>query len=743
MTYYFISFDSSKFSDFPERFPALKSGEWIKTSDDLKDALQNDDEGRCFFIDFSKPNKDIDKWVLIIRDAHPEAKIIFVTGDQKPQDLKAHQLSPAGGDAYISRQVSADNLGRILTGFRNELTNVRGNKLEDSGIHNMAEHFEMDSLAVLKADARSRELDDIFREASPQQAPKPKFQSISNFASSDDENGGDSMSDKDQELSLDDLGDLEVSDTPDLPPDAPADDQGMDLDLGSELDIDIGNDFSEDGKQDDQVQNLGELDLGGDEEFSLASTNTKAKVLPPDPEEDDQSGLVLSENTNAGKFDFSLDGEMSPDAKEKLAEIDAIMDEDSKINLGIPAELNLSEDEEAGEPVDFMTGTGKPEAPEADADALDFGGIDDSLATSDESLDLSSPGEAFDLSSPDEVLDLSGPEESLDLSSTDEEALDFSKTSEDEAVELNLADQGFEIADIAAAGTDEVLDSDLDQPLVSDDLDLANLDFGAEETTEGPVKAAAPVVEKDKTSTKIKKPKKEAKEDREEREETRVVHVERPMGQELREISGAYSAELERMQATLSNLRSDREELLAKIQTLEEDKLLHNRQTLSLRAELDEKKIELSIVRKKLNEDLSEMKDRVRLEEERRLILEEKNRVLREELDKSAQKNRIDVKKVQLHERELEQRLELLKADSETQIRNRDLKILELKRKIDGMEFDMESMQTQEKRTVESRFELEDKLEKAIKTLRSAISVLEDETDKGAALEALKKNIEM
>ena len=114
-----------------------------------------------------------------------------------------------------------------------------------------------------------------------------------------------------------------------------------------------------------------------------------------------------------------------------------------------------------------------------------------------------------------------------------------------------------------------------------------------------------------------------------------------------------------------------------------------------------------------------------------------------QELDKSAQKNKIDVKKVQMRERELEQKLELLKSDAETQIRHRDLKILELKRKIDGMEFDMESISQQEKRSVESRFELEDKLEKAIKTLRSAITVLEDETDRTNALNALKKNIDM
>jgi len=123
--------------------------------------------------------------------------------------------------------------------------------------------------------------------------------------------------------------------------------------------------------------------------------------------------------------------------------------------------------------------------------------------------------------------------------------------------------------------------------------------------------------------------------------------------------------------------------------------------------------------------------------------MEEKNKILLQELDKSAQKNKIDVKKVQIRERELEQKLELLKSDAETQIRHRDLKILELKRKIDAMEFDMESISQQEKRSVESRFELEDKLEKAIKTLRSAINVLEDETDRTNALNALKKNIDM
>jgi chromosome segregation ATPase len=200
---------------------------------------------------------------------------------------------------------------------------------------------------------------------------------------------------------------------------------------------------------------------------------------------------------------------------------------------------------------------------------------------------------------------------------------------------------------------------------------------------------------------------------------------------------------MERMQATISNLRGDREELLAKIQKLEDDKLIQSRNGLSLRAELDERKIELTIIRKKLNEEINELKDRLKLFEEKRLIIEEKNKILLQELDKSAQKNKIDVKKVQMRERELEQKLELLKSDAETQIRHRDLKILELKRKIDGMEFDMESISQQEKRSVESRFELEDKLEKAIKTLRTAITVLEEDENLDKDLKIIKKSLDV
>jgi hypothetical protein len=283
--------------------------------------------------------------------------------------------------------------------------------------------------------------------------------------------------------------------------------------------------------------------------------------------------------------------------------------------------------------------------------------------------------------------------------------------------------------------------SNVDEPLFKEDLNFEALGFSSEEMSNDQSSAddlsdfALSEVEEDEEEEEIIAPPPSKKKKREE-----------PVQQassDFREVSSAYTSEMERTQATIANLRADREELLAKIQQMEDERLHHNRSHLTLRAELDERKIELTIIRKKLNEEIGELKDRMRLQEERKLILEEKNKLLLQEVEKANQRSKIDVKKIQLRERELEQRLELLKSDAETQIRHRDLKILELKRKLDAMEFDMESISTQEKKSVESRFELEDKLDKAIKTLRTAITDLENESDRGQALSALKKNIDM
>lgn len=482
------------------------------------------------------------------------------------------------------------------------------------------------------------------------------------------------------ELSLEDVGELDIGLSADdeLPPQENLSDDGLDLsfDEGESLDL-------------------------GDAEYS-------------EEESDDQYGDLSLDSEEADDMSLGESDDLSEGGEENLGELDFSEEDDTP---------DLPEEDNGLSLASLDTG----------ADDLSIGGGDDELSLSEE------PQEDEGLSlnfGADEELSLSGAENDLSDDAL-EKLKEIDAIMEYDASQVHLrppVQEDEEVDELKVEEEEISLGSDLDQPLVSPDLDLDSIDFGSDSVEEEELVEAPPVVKEEKA----KKKKKEA-----EPVTAAAPARDRDLGNDLKEISGAYSGEMERMQATISNLRGDREELLMKIQKLEEDRLIQSRQTLSIRAELDERKIELTIIRKKLNEEISDLKDRLKLHDEKRLILEEKNRILLQELDKAAQKNKIDVKKVQMREKELEQKLELLKSDAESQIRHRDLKILELKRKIDGMEFDMESISQQEKRSVESRFELEDKLEKAIKTLRTAITVLEDESDRSNALSALKKNIDM
>ena len=167
------------------------------------------------------------------------------------------------------------------------------------------------------------------------------------------------------------------------------------------------------------------------------------------------------------------------------------------------------------------------------------------------------------------------------------------------------------------------------------------------------------------------------------------------------------------------------------------------KQKSASRAQLDEKRIELEVSRKRASKQAEEMRYRAELSEDKARALEEKLKRLELENEKLRGKANIDVGRVRARERELENKLELLKADTETQIRNRDMKILELKRKIDTLEFDMESIQLKERKTVDNNYAMEERMDRVINTLRRAIGELESEDAPIRNLEALKKNLDV
>jgi hypothetical protein len=713
MTYYFINYDSVKFGRIRDRLSFLSDADSVDDLESLEKVLAHKSD-LVFFLSLNEEAEDpTEAFVRTIREKASSAKILYILPKMEAHDLKAHQKSELGGDAYLESKIEEQILIGMLESLFPEKNDLESKLSEDTS--------ERESFKRMKEHPISQSMDELFARELNTKAKKSKLQSIEDFVEIKEESeNGESMSDKDQELSLDDLGELELGDTSVASESTEAAglelslDEGMELDLSEtpeEEDVTAGAEFSL-SEEDSEIPSLS---LDEDEEMSLDSAEEDVLSL------DDNEGNAFE---NLGELDLS-DDPLPETPDDEIPEL-SLSEEVDFGGLSLDSEdtpdLDLSLSEEESSSLGDKSSSGIHLQENVD----DLGALDE-LDELDELEDLSFGSDESDLH-----LDLGGELSDDALEKLKE--IDAIMTLDASQVNINV---GLELPssmnneEEESAESIQLSEEDLDEPLVSDDLNLDNFDFSSEEDEEV---TAAPVAIEEKP----RKKRKEAKEVTESRDEQ-----ERDYSQDFKEISGAYSGEMERTQATISNLRIDREELLKRIQQLEEDKLLQNRQTLSMRAELDEKKIELSIIRKKLNEEINELKDRLKFQDERRLILEEKNRILTQELDKAGQRNKIDVKKVQMREKELEQKLELLKSDAESQIRNRDLKILELKRKIDAMEFDMDSISQQEKKSVESRFELEDKLDKAIKTLRTAISVLEDDSDRGSALEALKKNIDM
>ncbi len=187
--------------------------------------------------------------------------------------------------------------------------------------------------------------------------------------------------------------------------------------------------------------------------------------------------------------------------------------------------------------------------------------------------------------------------------------------------------------------------------------------------------------------------------------------------------------EMLRLQATIRQLREEREKLLIKMKEEEAETKVLEQENLSLKAELDEANIEISILKKRHGDEIDEMKYRLRLSDEKRMVAEEKARKLQKEFDRLQQKVRMDFNQVKQREKDLESRLELAQMDSDAQVKTRDQKILELKRKIDQLEFNMENVTIKEQKSRDDKLRLEESLSKIMKTLRGSIELLEDDLD--------------
>ncbi len=184
---------------------------------------------------------------------------------------------------------------------------------------------------------------------------------------------------------------------------------------------------------------------------------------------------------------------------------------------------------------------------------------------------------------------------------------------------------------------------------------------------------------------------------------------------------------LSHVQGNSKILKEEREKQREQILSLENELSALNSEKNRVTGELEEIKIELKILKKRYSDEIDTLKNSLRMAEEKKDVYKEKNSLLKKEFERLNQKVLIDLNKIQEREKLLENQVEMLKLDAGSQIDSRDRKILELKRKIDILEFDMDTISSKDKKVVEEKYLLENKLEKAIKTLREAIEVLEVE----------------
>ena len=187
--------------------------------------------------------------------------------------------------------------------------------------------------------------------------------------------------------------------------------------------------------------------------------------------------------------------------------------------------------------------------------------------------------------------------------------------------------------------------------------------------------------------------------------------------------------EMLRLQGTIRQLREEREGLMGQINQLKSEKQLLEQDNLGLKAELDDVQIELGIVKKRHHDEISDKEYHYKMNQDKKDLYENKSKVLQKDFDRLNQKVRIDFNQVKQREKELESKLELTVMDSESQVKTRDGKILDLKRKIDSLEFNMENSSIREQKHREDKSKLEERLAKIMKTLRGSIQLIEDDLD--------------
>jgi len=138
-----------------------------------------------------------------------------------------------------------------------------------------------------------------------------------------------------------------------------------------------------------------------------------------------------------------------------------------------------------------------------------------------------------------------------------------------------------------------------------------------------------------------------------------------------------------------------------------------------------EKAVAIESAQKELDDVKFEMKRR----SEKIRVMELQVKEATEATERLKERVRGDIRKIRTREKELENRLEIMKKDSEALLGSREQKIIELKRKLDLIEFNTDLLQDQLEKERRSSALLREKLAKAAQIVRVAGGLLSPEEE--------------
>lgn len=159
---------------------------------------------------------------------------------------------------------------------------------------------------------------------------------------------------------------------------------------------------------------------------------------------------------------------------------------------------------------------------------------------------------------------------------------------------------------------------------------------------------------------------------------------------------------------------------------LQGEDLFH--QINDLRKKIEGQAQELEHANRNREGELEQLRFEVKSKIDRIKFLEERLSDSAGQYEKLKERVRLDIRKIRVREKELESKLEILKKDSETLIGARENKILELKRKIDLLEFNYDTLQDKNELEKQNVLKGEEKIERINKVLKLALGIIEAES---------------